>query len=65
LEHLNRDGTVEDLFKEFIKQRLASEASLKAQMIDIRFVYQKELVVRKFGPAIVGVKINSNFGPLA
>lgn len=53
LEHVDRDKTVDHLFKEFKEQRLASDACLSSRIIEIRFVYQKELIVRNGYPATI------------
>ena len=46
LAHVDQAGTVQDLYKHFLLNRLGSQANLNNRMIEIHFVYNRETVVR-------------------
>jgi hypothetical protein len=46
IQHLNQNRTVKDIFDEFVSQRLGSASSLSSRMIEVRFAYQKDAMVR-------------------
>lgn len=48
LEHLDWRGTMDDLYSEFTKGRLGNSNMLTSKTIEIRLVYQKNDIVRKF-----------------
>ena len=49
LDDLDRDKSIQDTWKNtFVKNRLGSERDLKERMIGIRFIIQRDLVVRHF-----------------
>jgi hypothetical protein len=61
LQHLDQEGTMYDLYQEFIRGRLGSSSAMNSQTIEIRFAYQKDEIVRNFTLVIRVSKIYSNF----
>jgi hypothetical protein len=47
LQHLDWEGTMYDLYNEFIKGRLGNSSVLSSRTIEIRLVYQKYVIVCK------------------
>jgi len=45
LQHLNWEGTMHNLYNEFLKGRLGNKASLNEQTVEICFMYLKDDIV--------------------
>ena len=48
LQHLDWEGTIDDLYREFTKGRLGNSKILNGKTVEIRLVYQKSDIVCEF-----------------